>query len=140
MDHDRYTANLTALDHCRASCFRTLHPICGDYMPHCRPVTHHTASAPGGLLKWPPSVVVGNCTKGAESCGGAHYLVGRAGKVRVIVIIKLSCNSGYSRNNYIMQLIHTLAAEWDSHVVAGHVPGIRNLVSDTISQWHAYSA
>ena len=50
------------------------------------------------------------------------------------MIIKLSCNSGYSRNNYIMQLIHTLAAEWDSHV-----PGISNLVSDTISQWHAHS-
>ena len=42
-------------------------------MPHRRPVTHHTASTPGGLLKWPPSVVAGNCTKGAESCGGAHF-------------------------------------------------------------------
>ena len=50
MGHDRYTADLAALDHCRASplSIRFAGIICHSVPP--RSVTRHTASAPRGLV------------------------------------------------------------------------------------------
>ena len=95
-------------------------------------------------LKWPPSfATVAIAPKELIPVVMVCAIWGRAWKGQVIQVhcdnqaVVSVLNSGYSRDDYMMKLIRTLfffAAEWDIHLVACHIPGIRNVVADAISR------
>ena len=43
-------------------------------------------------------------------------------------------NSGYSKEDHLMQLVRSLLADWDIWLHAHHIPGEHNVVADAISR------